>query len=129
MFVSASSSLESLSICEIDGMISLPEEPLQYVSTLETLYIVKCSGLATLLHWMGSLSSLTELIIYDCSELTSLPEEICSLKKLQKFYFCDYPHLEKRYNKETGKDRAKIDHIPRINFQSDRVMEYKVRNP
>ncbi|RVW64570.1 putative disease resistance protein RGA3 [Vitis vinifera] len=126
IFVSASSSLKSLRIREIDGMISLPEEPLQYVSTLETLYIVKCSGLATLLHWMGSLSSLTELIIYDCSELTSLPEEICSLKKLQKFYFCDYPHLEKRYNKETGKDRAKIDHIPRINFQSDRVMEYKV---
>ncbi|XP_034679066.1 putative disease resistance protein RGA3 [Vitis riparia] len=87
MFVSASSSLKSLRILEIDGMISLPEEPLQYVSTLETLYIVKCSGLATLLHWMGSLSSLMELIICDCSELTSLPEEIYSLKKLQKFYF------------------------------------------
>ncbi|XP_034679147.1 putative disease resistance protein RGA4 [Vitis riparia] len=129
MFISASSSLKSLSIWEIDGMISLPEEPLQYVSTLETLHIVKCSGLATLLHWMGSLSSLTELIIYDCSELTSLPEEIYSLKKLQTFYFCDYPHLEERYNKETGKDRAKIDHIPRINFQSDRFMKYKVRNP
>ncbi|KAL6311098.1 hypothetical protein AAG906_029202 [Vitis piasezkii] len=92
MFVSASSSLKSLRICEIDGMISLPEEPLQYVSTLETLYIVKCSGLATLLHWMGSLSSLTELIIDDCSELTSLPEE------------------------ETGKDRAKIAHIPHVRF-------------
>nr|CAN66789.1 hypothetical protein VITISV_018871 [Vitis vinifera] len=126
MFVSASSSLESLSICEIDGMISLPEEPLQYVSTLETLYIVKCSGLATLLHWMGSLSSLTELIIYDCSELTSLPEEIYSLKKLQTFYFCDYPHLEERYNKETGKDRAKIAHIPHVRFNSDLDMYRKV---
>ncbi|WKA13410.1 hypothetical protein VitviT2T_030711 [Vitis vinifera] len=126
MFVSASSSLESLSICEIDGMISLPEEPLQYVSTLETLYIVKCSGLATLLHWMGSLSSLTELIIYDCSELTSLPEEIYSLKKLQTFYFCDYPHLEERYNKETGKDRAKIAHIPHVRFNSDLDMYRKI---
>ncbi|XP_034679347.1 putative disease resistance protein RGA4 isoform X2 [Vitis riparia] len=116
MFVSASSSLKSLRICEIDGMISLPEEPLQYVSTLETLYIVKCSGLATLLHWMGSLSSLTELIIDDCSELTSLPEEIYSLKKLQKLYFSHYPHLQERYNKETGKDRAKIAHIPHVHF-------------
>ncbi|XP_034679139.1 putative disease resistance protein RGA3 [Vitis riparia] len=122
MFVSASSSLKSLSICEIDGMISLPEEPLQYVSTLETLYIVECSGLATLLHWMGSLSSLTELIIYDCSELTSLPEEIYSLQKLQTFYFCDYPHLEERYNKETGTDRAKIAHIPHVRFNSDSYM-------
>nr|ADD17347.1 resistance protein XiR1.2 [Vitis arizonica] len=129
MFVSASSSFKSLHIWEIDGMISLPEEPLQYVSTLETLHIVKCSGLATLLHWMGSLSSLTELIIYDCSELTSLPEEIYSLKKLQTFYFCDYPHLEERYNRETGKDWAKIAHIPHVHFQSDRFMEYQVRNP
>ncbi|KAL6314308.1 hypothetical protein AAG906_019004 [Vitis piasezkii] len=204
MFVSASSSLKSLRIWKIDGMISLPEEPLQhvsglvtlqirecpnlqslelpsshclskleiincpnltsfnvaslprleelnlrgvraevlrqlmfvsassslkgalqYVSTLETLHIVKCSGLATLLHWMGSLSSLTELIIYDCYELTSLPEEIYSLKKLQKFYFCDYPHLEERYNKETGKDRAKIAHIPHVRFKCDFDMEFQ----
>ncbi|XP_034678718.1 putative disease resistance protein RGA4 isoform X2 [Vitis riparia] len=128
MFVSASSSLKSLRICEIDGMISLPEEPLQYVSTLETLHIVKCSGLATLLHWMGSLSSLTELIIFDCSELTSLPEEIYSLKKLQTFYFCDYPHLEERYNKETGEDWAKIAHIPHVHFQLDFNKEFELLN-
>ncbi|KAL6314315.1 hypothetical protein AAG906_019013 [Vitis piasezkii] len=126
MFVSASSSLKSLGIWEIDGMISLPEEPLQYVSTLETLYIVKCSGLATLLHWMGSLSSLTELIISGCSELTSLPEEIYSFKKLQTFYFCGYPDLEERYNKETGKDRAKIAHIPHVRFDIDFDMHVKV---
>ncbi|KAL6313662.1 hypothetical protein AAG906_010080 [Vitis piasezkii] len=126
MFVSASSSLKSLHIRKIDGMISLPEEPLQCVSTLETLYIVECFGLATLLHWMGSLSSLTKLIIYYCSELTSLPEEIYSLKKLQTFYFCDYPHLEERYKKETGEDRAKIVHIPHVRFNSDSYMELEV---
>uniref|UniRef100_F6HR66 Disease resistance protein RGA3 n=1 Tax=Vitis vinifera TaxID=29760 RepID=F6HR66_VITVI len=126
MFVSASSSLKSLHIRKIDGMISLPEEPLQCVSTLETLYIVECFGLATLLHWMGSLSSLTKLIIYYCSELTSLPEEIYSLKKLQTFYFCDYPHLEERYKKETGEDRAKIVHIPHVRFNSDSYMELEI---
>ncbi|XP_059591242.1 putative disease resistance protein RGA3 [Vitis vinifera] len=126
MFVSASSSLKSLHIRKIDGMISIPEEPLQCVSTLETLYIVECSGLATLLHWMGSLSSLTKLIIYYCSELTSLPEEIYSLKKLQTFYFCDYPHLEERYKKETGEDRAKIAHIPHVRFNSDSYMELEL---
>uniref|UniRef100_F6H4R4 Disease resistance protein RGA3 n=1 Tax=Vitis vinifera TaxID=29760 RepID=F6H4R4_VITVI len=127
MFVSASSSLKSLCIREIDGMISLREEPLQYVSTLETLHIVKCSGLATLLHWMGSLSSLTELIIFGCSELKSLPEEIYSLKKLQTFYFCDYPDLEERY-KETGEDRAKIAHIPHVSFYSDSIMYSKIKD-
>ena len=40
MFVSASSSLKFLCIWGIDGMISVPEEPVQYVSTLKTLYIV-----------------------------------------------------------------------------------------
>ncbi|KAL6314418.1 hypothetical protein AAG906_025643 [Vitis piasezkii] len=102
MFVSASS-LKSLCICEMD--VYMPDEPLQYVSTLETLHIVMCSGLATLLHWMGSLSSLTELIIFT----------------LQTLYFCDYPHLEERY-KETGKDWAKIAHIPHVRFNRDRYM-------
>ena len=51
-------------------MIAVPEEqePVRYVSTLETLYIVKGSGLETLQHWMGRLSSLRELVIYDCTD-------------------------------------------------------------
>ena len=74
---------------------------------------------------MGSLSSLTELIIFGCSELKSLPEEIYSLKKLQTFYFCDYPDLEERY-KETGEDRAKIAHIPHVRFKCDFFMKVRV---
>ena len=133
IFVSASSSLKFLHICEIDGMIADPEEepgvPLQYFSTIETLYIKKCSGLTTLLHWMGNLSLLTELVIYDCPELTSLPEPIYSLENLQKLYLCDSPHIQQRYNKETGEDQAKIAHIPHVYFHLSGLMKWKVRNP
>ena len=116
IFVSASSSLKSLHICQIDGMVADLEVPLQYVSTLETLYIWKCSGLTTLLHWMGNLSSHTDLVIYDSPELTSLPEQIYSLQTLQTLHLCDYPHLEQRYNEEIGEDRAMIAHIPHVYF-------------
>ena len=133
IFVSSSSSLKSLFIWEIDGMIAnLEEEPevqLLYVSTLETLYIRKCTGLTTLQHWMGNLSLLTELVIYDYPELTTLPEHIYSHEKLQKLYLCDCPHLEQRYNKETGEDRAKIAHIPHVYFRLEGSMKWKVRNP
>ena len=132
IFVSASSSLKSLHICEIDGMIVDPEEepevPLRYVSTLETLYIWKCSSLTILLHWMGNLSSLTDLAIYDCPELTSLPESICSLQKLQTLFLSACPHLEQRYNKETSEDRAKIAHIPHVYFHVEDFVEWTVRN-
>ena len=125
---SSSSSLKSLWIWEFDGMIAVLKEqqPLRYVSTLETLYIVKGSGLETLQHWMGSLSSLIELVIYDCTGLTSLPEEICSLNKLKTLYFCDYPLLQERYNMKTGEDQAKIAHISDVQFKIDRYMFWKV---
>ena len=94
-----------------------------------TLNLKRCFVFGILLHLIDNLTSLTELGIHGCPELTSLPEEIYSLEKLQTFYFCDYPHLEERYNKETGEDRAKIDHLPRIYFEKDFPMRYKVRNP
>ena len=128
IFVSSSSSLKSLLICEIDGKIADLEVPLLYVSTLETLYIWKCYGLTTLLHLMDNLSSLTYLLIYDCPKLTSLPQQICSLQKLQTLYVCDYPHLKERYNKEIGEDRAKIAHIPYVYFHLDGFAQWEVRN-
>ncbi|KAL6314301.1 hypothetical protein AAG906_018997 [Vitis piasezkii] len=117
--VFASSSLQSLYIWEIDDMISIPEDLLQHLSTLQTLHILKCSCLATLTHWIGSLISLTELGVHECHQLTSLPEEMRSLKNLQKFYICDCPRLQIRCKEETGEDWARIAHIPHIYFYDD----------
>ena len=76
---------------------------------------------------MGSLSSLRELVIYYCIELTSLLEEICSLQKLERLYLISCPHLKERY-KETGEDRAKIVHILYVHFSIDAIMELRVQN-
>ena len=114
----AFSSLKLLYVWGIDGEISVPEEPLQHVSTLESLYILNCSGLETLLHWMSSLSSLRALSICHCSELTSLSKEIYSLQKLEKLYLSGF--------QLTDEDRAKIARLPDINLTTDELADLKV---
>ncbi|KAJ9685693.1 hypothetical protein PVL29_017648 [Vitis rotundifolia] len=79
--ISVSSSLKSLRICGIEELISLPKE-LQHVSTLQTLKIEHCYGLATSPDWIGRLTSLTQLSIIAWPKLTSLPEEMRSLRHL-----------------------------------------------
>ena len=140
MSVSASSSLKSLYILKIDGMISLPEELLQHVSTLHTLSLQGCSSLSTLPHWLGNLTSLTHLQILDCRglatlphsigsltsltdlqiykspELASLPEEMRSLKNLQTLNISFCPRLEERCRRETGQDWPNIAHVTEINI-------------
>ena len=140
MSVSASSSLKSLYILKIDSMISLPEELLQYVSTLHTLSLQGCSSLSTLPHWLGNLTSLTHIQILDCRglatlphsigsltsltdlqiykspELASLPEEMRSLKNLQTLNISFCPRLEERCRRETGQDWPNIAHVTEINI-------------
>ncbi|RVW75560.1 putative disease resistance RPP13-like protein 1 [Vitis vinifera] len=93
MSVSASSSLKSLYILKIDGMISLPEELLQHVSTLHTLSLQGCSSLSTLPHWLGNLTSLTHLQILDCRGLATLPHSIGSLTSLTDLQIYKSPEL------------------------------------
>lgn len=113
------SSLRSLSIKGIDDMISLPEELLQHVFSLEYLNIKDCYNLATLPHWTGSLTSLTYLGIHSAYKLTSLPEDIRSLKNLWLLDIPGCSQPEERCRKETGEDWPKIAHIPDINFEAE----------
>ena len=69
MFVSASCSLESLFIDNIDDTVFPPHELLQHLSTVHYL---KCSGLATSPSWIGSLASLSVLEICNYPNLTCL---------------------------------------------------------
>ncbi|XP_034679607.1 putative disease resistance protein RGA3 isoform X1 [Vitis riparia] len=92
----ATASLESVSVESIDDLRSLPDELRQHVSTLQTLKIWDCSRLATIPHWIGNLTSLTELGIRYCPELTSLPQEMRSLTNLHSLsidYSCGLASL------------------------------------
>ncbi|XP_034678963.1 putative disease resistance protein RGA4 isoform X2 [Vitis riparia] len=76
-------SLESLSIYNIEDLVTLPDELHQHVSTLHTLKIWACTHLATFPHWIGDLTSLNQLCINSCHQLPSLPEEFRSLRILK----------------------------------------------
>ena len=96
------------------------KEPLQHVSTLESLYILNCSGLAALLQWWrSSLSSLRALAICDCPELTSLPKEIYSLQKLETLYLSGF--------QLTYEDQTKIAWLPDINLTMDSLADDEFR--
>ena len=114
----ASSSLKHLYIWGIDGEISVPEEQLQPLSTLESLYIWNCSCLEILRHWMSSPSSLRALAICRCPELTSLPKEIYSLKKLKTLYLSGF--------QLTDEDRDKIARLFYVNLRTDELADWKV---
>ena len=113
----ASSSLKLLYIWGIYGEISEPEEQLQHVSTLESLYILNCSGLEALRQCWRS-SSLRALAICRCPELTSLPKEIYSLQKLETLYLSGF--------QLTDEDRAKIARLPDVNLTTNELADDEV---
>lgn len=83
--------------------------PLSNISTLKTAIIWQ--------HYhIGQAASphLTYLGIHSAYKLTSLPEEIRSLKNLWLLDILGCLQLEERCRKETGEDWPKIAHIPEI---------------
>ncbi|XP_021906579.1 putative disease resistance RPP13-like protein 1 [Carica papaya] len=108
--------LASLSISSvIEDLESFPDEGL-LPSWLERLYISECPNLRNLDGLvLGKLTSLQELGIYSCPEIQRLPEEglPTSLTYL-KIQSC--PILEKRCQREEGKDWQKIAHIPGLDI-------------
>jgi hypothetical protein len=133
------SALKSLSIQWCDELESLPEEGLRNLTSLEVLHIADCGrlnslpmnglcGLSSLRRFLiqgcNQFASLTEgvrhltaleyLGLYRCPELNSLPDSIQHLTSLLSLVIYDCPNLEKRCEKERGKDWPKIAHIPDI---------------
>ncbi|XP_056694255.1 disease resistance protein RGA2 isoform X2 [Spinacia oleracea] len=105
--------LRSLRIKDSDKMTSLPMG-MQYLTSLQTLYLHHCYELNSLPEWISSLSSLQYLRIYYCPALKSLPEAMRNLTSLQTLGISDCPDLVKRCRKPNGKDYPKIQHIPKI---------------
>jgi hypothetical protein len=83
---------------------------------LSKLYIEHCPML-TSIEWIHNCKSLQVLGIFKCLILASLPEGMHRLTSLQSLAIMDCPILFQRYNRDTGKDWAKISHIPELDLR------------
>ncbi|MFQ6651018.1 hypothetical protein Gotur_023380, partial [Gossypium turneri] len=68
-------SLKTLSLLRLDTLTDLPRLLLQgSSSTLQQLRIIRCPNLSVLPAWLLNLTSLQKLDIVDCRKLSALPE-------------------------------------------------------
>ncbi|XP_050262367.1 putative disease resistance protein RGA3 isoform X2 [Quercus robur] len=65
-------------------------------------------------EWFKNLTSLETLHIWECPNLTSLPEGVSHLTSLQRLEIQCCPQLKQRCEKENGEDWDKISHIPNL---------------
>eukprot|EP00258_Populus_trichocarpa_P028506 XP_024444525.1 putative disease resistance protein RGA1 [Populus trichocarpa] len=107
-------SLEVLHIADCGRLNSLPMNGLCGLSSLRRFLIQGCNQFASLTEGVRHLTALEYLGLYRCPELNSLPDSIQHLTSLLSLVIYDCPNLEKRCEKERGKDWPKIAHIPDI---------------
>jgi len=108
-------SLFSLHFARLPKLLSLPSG-LQHATSLENLKIDFCNNLTALPDWIHNCKSLKVLEIFGCSNLTSLPEGMGRLTSLQRLKIKDCPILLRRCKRDTGEDWAKISHIPELDL-------------
>ena len=105
------SQLQTLDLMDINDLESLPEEWLRNLVSLRELSINSCDGLVSLLG-IGSLTSLQNLDILYCPNLTSLPQEIHNLTSLKELSIRNCPLLGQRCKRQIGEDWPIIAHVP-----------------
>ncbi|KAK7367054.1 hypothetical protein VNO80_09060 [Phaseolus coccineus] len=114
------SQLTALGTVTIEGCSTLPYG-LQCVPSLRTLHITTCRS-TSLPDWLGDMTSLQKLEIWNCKELRSLPSSIQRLTNLSSLITRGCPYLEKRCKRETGEDLQYIKHIPEIKLFSESTL-------
>ncbi|XP_050210370.1 putative disease resistance protein RGA3 [Mercurialis annua] len=110
-------SLEGLSIFG-KNLKSLPHQ-IQWLASLNHFTIHDFDKLEALPEWLGNISSLQSLFIYKCSNLKSLPTA-AAMKRLSKLrrvgiYNCS-AYLMESCKKKSGSEWDKISHIPYFSF-------------
>ncbi|KAF2296364.1 hypothetical protein GH714_037575 [Hevea brasiliensis] len=113
-------SLEFLAIYgDARGRIkSLPDQ-LQSLTTLKGLHIHFFNGMEALPEWLGNLSSLKSLGLWDCDNLKYLPTATAMrlLSKLTRLRIGGCPFLRENCTKGSGSEWSKISHLPDIVIQ------------
>ncbi|XVE90410.1 hypothetical protein DITRI_Ditri20bG0075600 [Diplodiscus trichospermus] len=108
--------LQTLLIRGLPKLEALPQWLLiGSANTLQFLIFWKCNNLTTL-EGLQKLTSLERLVIIDCPNLTSLPEQMPCLKQLE-IQRC--PILSKRCKPEMGEDWTKIAHVSSIQIDGN----------
>ncbi|XP_020097176.1 LOW QUALITY PROTEIN: disease resistance protein RGA2-like [Ananas comosus] len=109
----ALASLRHLRIAEFkeESFKSEEEQVLQHLTSLEHLVFESCS-IKSLPNNLESLSSLQQLRIIDCPNITSLPDLPRSLQRLDLQY--SNPELRRRCQNPDDEVWCKISHIPRV---------------
>ncbi|KAJ8623881.1 hypothetical protein MRB53_032411 [Persea americana] len=106
-------SLTSLRIIDCPDMRSLPKSVKTFTS-LTNLMIFSCSRMRSLPEWVGDLTLLRYLSIYDCPGMMSLPEGLQRLKDLECLRISGCPVLERRVQRNKGRDWHKVAHVRHI---------------
>ncbi|XP_052483116.1 putative disease resistance protein RGA3 [Gossypium raimondii] len=110
-------SLKTLSLLGLHALRDLPRLLLQgSSSTLQQLRIAFCPDLSVLPAWLPNLTSLQKLEIEHCVNLWDLPEGIDRLTNLRELRIYGCPELSKRYRENGGEDWNKISHIQKVDI-------------
>ncbi|XP_057737126.1 putative disease resistance protein RGA1 [Arachis stenosperma] len=88
--------------------------PPHALSSLQTICFYDCENMKALPEQIGNLQSLRVLEISDCPKLESLDEGDRCLPNIHKLEIFNCPILKRKYDPDSGEDRAKIAHIPKI---------------
>ena len=89
--------LQTLYIWELPQLVSLPQRLKGSANILQFLYISYCENLGVLSKWLSDLSSLRKLLIWNCRELSSLPEGMDRLIALRELKFFRCPKSRRDY--------------------------------
>uniref|UniRef100_A0A0E0MJ35 AAA+ ATPase domain-containing protein n=1 Tax=Oryza punctata TaxID=4537 RepID=A0A0E0MJ35_ORYPU len=86
-------SLQTLAITQCDALRELPSKGIQHLTSLEELYIHSCRNVSQLLEGIHHLTNLQSLIIENCTALHKLPEGLGMLGSLQVLKIDGMPGL------------------------------------
>ncbi|KAJ0035029.1 hypothetical protein Pint_26222 [Pistacia integerrima] len=121
-------SLQKLTILGCDQLESLNSEddddmPWQGFRSLQCLKIYRLPKLVSLPKGLQYFTTLRDLTIGYCRNLTALPEWISNSSSLSKLQIKGCPKLSKRCRNNMGMDWSKIAHIPNIQIDYKWIQE------
>ncbi|XP_017617391.1 putative disease resistance protein RGA4 [Gossypium arboreum] len=113
-------SLKTFSLLELNALRDLPRLLLQgSSSTLQQLQICWCPNLSVLPARLLNLTSLHKLEIVGCIKLSAQLEGIERLTNLTELTIHGCPELSKRYRENAGKDWHKFAHIQKVVIKNE----------